>query len=206
MSSTDELRARIADVPAGGSATLKLIGGRTFRLGGEQLVVAAGRSVRIESDGAILDGEERSRIFVVHGTLELTGVHLINGLVDEVDDPSIPVIAGGAMYVHPEGNATLVQTTIRDSKVIGSSGMSGAGGGAIANFGILWLDGCNISRCSAIYTGTAQGVTGGGVWTWSVDNFHANTTLVNTSVSGCWIESVSARHWRGRGGPIGHGV
>jgi hypothetical protein len=96
VATTQELRNAIGL----GNSTVLLSSGTTYALNGTQLVIREGATVTIATRGqgprAVINGERRSRIFAVWGSLRLIGVDLMLGLSsDESGDAS-----GGALVAY----------------------------------------------------------------------------------------------------------
>ena len=107
-----ELRSALAT----GESTVNLFlpAGARFDLGGAALVVLAGVNATLSSQGevgATLDGEWRSRIFEVRGTLTLSRLHLTRGLAPTNGSLS----GGGAIAVGAGSSLLLLDSTVSSS-------------------------------------------------------------------------------------------
>ena len=184
---TDVLRARLASLRAL-PTPLVLPSGCELFLSGSPLVVPAGTHAILSSAAgesrAVLNGEGRSRLLDVHGTLELDGLHLTAGHASE----------GGGVRIHPGA-----RTSIRGSVIsnCSSTGWDAAGGALHGVRATIEVSGSTITGCSATVTGDdgpAVGgtpvygtITGGAVY-----SKQGSVTLDGVNVSECSV-SISSR-------------
>eukprot|EP00966_Prymnesium_polylepis_P329473 7385162-Prymnesium_polylepis.1 len=138
-----QLHSVIVSAPSLASLAIYLPAGSVLALGGAQIRVE-GIDLRLisDGDGATLDAEGSSRIFVVKhgGRLQLEGITLVNG--GNQDN-------GGAMYIR---NATVV---LLGSSVRHSASRFAGGMAYIRDAGSLAISDSSISGCSSTGYGGA---------------------------------------------------
>ena len=143
-----------------------MLGGLPFNVSGCNI------SIQSEADVSTIDGENRSRIFVVgaNGALELNRITLQNGR--DVGTQH----SAGAIYCY-EGSAVLRSSTVTGCTAFANTD---AVGGIFVRRGSIVLSGSSILSCSA----TAQSRVGGGL---SV--YYARVTLTDSQIVNCSARS-----------------
>ena len=162
-------------------------------LNGVELEVAVGTHVVIYSGvlgrrgGMVINGEGRSRIFNIKGTLELESITIRNGRAQY----------GGGIFVHSSATAKLSHVAIEACKAIagGSTYGNAYGGGVYVNVGgSIKTFASTISGCSATNSHTIQYARGGGIYALGAVAMHG------TAIKAC---GVHARRGDGEGGQGG---
>jgi hypothetical protein len=173
--SASELSAFLAQIPLGAPMqTIVLPETANLRLGGSPLNVAWGTRVRImsEGEGATIDGEGRSRLFEVWGSLTLVRVHLTAGHAE----------SGGGLLANEGARVVLRHVTIRGCSATRGGAGKVASGGAVMLWGArLESRDSTISGCSATSTGDVNAL-GGAVYNWQ-----GSVALTRTSVHDCRV-------------------
>ncbi len=204
MPTIEELRASSDSAAA---ASLYLIPGARYDLGGAPLVISG--TIRIFSSGmgATIDGGGLSRLVLVRASssLHLESVRLTNGFTSDQS-------GGGALFIEPNANVTLHEVVILDTYA--SSGAT-LHGGVISTFrGVV---GSNTPSVTAIFSNVTiinvqvsaqEGVYGGVFYlSMSVAATFSNVTIANVQVSaGLVLEGAIAHFWGNAIATFSHGI
>ena len=126
--------AEIRDALASASATLSIYlpPGRRYSLEGAKLVVNLGKFLHLFSsgEGATIDGQHRSRLFEVHGSLRLEKLALVNGfdssaVESEAQDGGAVLRAAGASSDQAIAYVALIEVTIANTMVRSTRAVQG---------------------------------------------------------------------------------
>ena len=192
LDSIVELRAHLSAATSGSHVMIFVPPRETLELDGSELEIAAGVRVTIAStaEGATFDGDRRSRIFDVFGTLHLQHLTLSRGGNEYV---------GGGLFLHPGASAALDHVVISNctAAAYDTTHVGNARGGAayVSASAELVLRHSNVSLCTASNTRDGNQAQGGAMY------IAGSVTLDHTLITAC-AASHSTHAADGQGGGL----